>query len=167
MKFSIYLHRRVFVMSKTTCLALSFQKVHGAQQSKQEITKVVSLVKLAGNLPSVSSLTLSVPSAFFLSFFFFLFLINYRLERSLYVKLKDRMSNSIDQDETAHYEPSHLDLYCLQKPIIISCGSERVNVTFGWKKIRLWDGHSFYGTRYWSLFCILYVSFNPYNIGVP
>ena len=25
------------------------------------------------------------------------------------------MSNSVDPDETAHYEPSHLDLRCLQK----------------------------------------------------
>ena len=31
------------------------------------------------------------------------------------------MSNSIDPDETA------LDLWCLQKPIIIVCGSERVD----------------------------------------
>ena len=31
------------------------------------------------------------------------------------------MSNSVDLDETAH-----LDLCCLQKPIIIACGSERV-----------------------------------------
>ena len=37
------------------------------------------------------------------------------------------MSNSVDPDEMAHYEPSHLDLCCLQKPIIITCGSERVN----------------------------------------
>ena len=37
------------------------------------------------------------------------------------------MSNSVDPDEMAHYEPSHLDLCCLQKPIIIACGSERVN----------------------------------------
>ena len=40
------------------------------------------------------------------------------------------MSNSIDPDETAHYEPSHLDLRCLQKPVtgtcIIAYGSERV-----------------------------------------
>ena len=37
------------------------------------------------------------------------------------------MSNSVDPYETAHYEPSHLDLCCLQKkPIIIACGSERV-----------------------------------------
>ena len=36
------------------------------------------------------------------------------------------MSNSVDRDETAHHEPSHLDLRCLQKPIIIACGSERV-----------------------------------------
>ena len=28
------------------------------------------------------------------------------------------MSNSIDPDEAAHYEPSHLDLCCLQKPIL-------------------------------------------------
>ena len=25
------------------------------------------------------------------------------------------MTNSVDPDETAHYEPSHLDLHCLQK----------------------------------------------------
>ena len=37
------------------------------------------------------------------------------------------MSNSVDSDETAHNEPSHHDLCCLQKPIIITCGSERVN----------------------------------------
>ena len=38
------------------------------------------------------------------------------------------MSNSVDTDETAYYEPSHLDLRCLQNPIIIACGCERVNV---------------------------------------
>ena len=27
-------------------------------------------------------------------------------------------------------EPSHLDLCCLQKAIIIACGSERVNAKF-------------------------------------
>ena len=36
------------------------------------------------------------------------------------------MSNNVDPDETAHYVPSHLDLRCLQKPIIIAYGSERV-----------------------------------------
>ena len=36
------------------------------------------------------------------------------------------MSNSIDPDETAHYEPSHLDLYCLQKSVVIAFGGERV-----------------------------------------
>ena len=25
------------------------------------------------------------------------------------------MTNSVDPDETAHYEPSHLDLHCLHK----------------------------------------------------
>ena len=37
------------------------------------------------------------------------------------------MSNSVDSDETVHYEPSHLGLRCLQKPIIIiAYGSEKV-----------------------------------------
>ena len=34
------------------------------------------------------------------------------------------MSNSVDPDEMAHDEPSHLDLRCLQKPIMIAYGSE-------------------------------------------
>ena len=59
----------------------------------------------------------------------FFFLTNCRLERSLFVKLKDWMSNSVDPDETAHYELSHLDLRCLQRPIFIAYGSERVNKT--------------------------------------
>ena len=36
------------------------------------------------------------------------------------------MSNSVDPDETAHDEPFRLGLCCLQKPIIIACGSEKV-----------------------------------------
>ena len=31
-------------------------------------------------------------------------------------KIKNRMANSVDpDDETAHYESSHLDLYCLHR----------------------------------------------------
>ena len=37
------------------------------------------------------------------------------------------MSNSVHPDGTAHYEPSHLDLCCLQKPVIIACGSEKLD----------------------------------------
>ena len=60
--------------------------------------------------------------------FFFFFQTNYCLEKKkrLYIKLKDWTSNSVDPDETAHYEPSHLDLCCLQKPVTIAYGSERV-----------------------------------------
>ena len=36
------------------------------------------------------------------------------------------MLNSIDPDETAHYEQSHLDLHCFQNPFVITYGSERV-----------------------------------------
>ena len=34
------------------------------------------------------------------------------------------MSNSVDPDD----EPSHLDIRCLQKPIIIAYGSQRVRL---------------------------------------
>ena len=37
------------------------------------------------------------------------------------------MSNSEDPDETAHYEPSHLVLRCLQKPIIIAVAVKELN----------------------------------------
>ena len=30
-------------------------------------------------------------------------------------KAKNMMANSVDPDETAHCEPSHLDLHCLQR----------------------------------------------------
>ena len=30
------------------------------------------------------------------------------------VKNRNRIVNSVDPDETAHYEPSHRDLHCLQ-----------------------------------------------------
>ena len=36
------------------------------------------------------------------------------LEKKFICKLKDWLSNSIGPDEMAHYEPSHLDLCCLQ-----------------------------------------------------
>ena len=29
-------------------------------------------------------------------------------------KINNRMADSVDLDETTHYEPSHLDLHCLQ-----------------------------------------------------
>ena len=38
------------------------------------------------------------------------------------------MANSVDPDGTVHYEPPHLDLRSLQKPIIIACDSERVKI---------------------------------------
>ena len=38
------------------------------------------------------------------------------------------MANGVDPDETAHYEPSHQDLYCLQKKNVLVCRGERVNI---------------------------------------
>ena len=32
------------------------------------------------------------------------------------------MTNSLDPDEMAHYEPSHLDLHCLQRYLFWSVG---------------------------------------------
>ena len=45
------------------------------------------------------------------------------------------MSDREDPDETAHYEPSHLDLRCLPKPIIIACRSERVKDAGGLRDV--------------------------------
>ena len=37
-------------------------------------------------------------------------------------KINICMANSIDPDETAHDEPSHLDLYCLRRYLYWSAG---------------------------------------------
>ena len=50
---------------------------------------------------NIKPLTLSVPN-FRRLVVCFSFLTNYRLKRSLYIKLKDWMSNSVDPDETSH-----------------------------------------------------------------
>ena len=39
------------------------------------------------------------------------------------------MSNSVDPDETAHYEPSHLDLCCLQKPNLSPVTAKELTIT--------------------------------------
>ena len=38
------------------------------------------------------------------------------------------MSNSVDPDDTTHYESSHLDLRCLQKLVIMANGNENQNL---------------------------------------
>ena len=35
------------------------------------------------------------------------------------LKIKDYSANTVDPDETAHYEPSHLDLQCLQIQLLL------------------------------------------------
>ena len=55
----------------------------------------------------------------------FFILTNYRLERRLYVKLKDWMSNSVDSDETAHWAVSSGSML-FAKAYYYACGSERV-----------------------------------------
>ena len=37
-------------------------------------------------------------------------------------KIKYRIANSVDPDETARYEPSHLDLHCLHRHLFWSAG---------------------------------------------
>ena len=59
------------------------------------------------------------------------------IEVILYVKLKDWMSNSIDPDES-----SHLDLHCLQKPIIIAYGSERVKADVKFFRAQLFKANN-------------------------
>ena len=63
---------------------------------------------------------LFVVVVFLLFLFVCCFFNKLSIGKLLYVKLKNEMSNSVDPNETAHYEPSHLDLRCLQKPSAIS-----------------------------------------------
>ena len=37
----------------------------------------------------------------------------------------NRMANSVDPDEMAHYEPSHQDLHYLQRYLVLVCRVER------------------------------------------
>ena len=78
-----------------------------------------------------SPLTLSV-SNFIRHLSSALFLLSNKLttRKKFICKVARLNVNSVDPDETAHYEPSHLDLRCLQKPIIIAYGSERVLMQF-------------------------------------
>ena len=85
------------------------------------------------HMPYLFCLTLSAPNFIrHLSSAFFFTLTNYRLERRLYVKLKDWMSISVDTDETTHY-----DYYMI---IIIAYGSEGVKLHvngYVWKILSL------------------------------
>ena len=61
--------------------------------------KVGNIIKMS----SVAAVINSFGAKFQMTFVVcFLFKAMYCMERSLYVKLKDRMSNSVDPDETAH-----------------------------------------------------------------
>ena len=57
----------------------------------------------------------------------------------MYVKLNNLMSNSVDLDETAHYEPSHLDLRCLLKPATISVALKEFSSWVAYRIIYLGD----------------------------
>ena len=52
---------------------------------------------------------------------------------SLEKKFRRTIEKLTVKQRRSRYERSHLDLCCLQKRVIIACGSERVNV----KKVRL------------------------------
>ena len=95
-------------------------RVDPFQKGANNFDRVVSLESVSVPLPlSAPNFRRHLSSAFF---FFFLILTNYRLERRLYVKLKDWMSNSIDPDETVHSG----SMLFAKVPIIIAYDSERV-----------------------------------------
>ena len=41
-------------------------------------------------------------------------------KKGFQTQIKNRMANSVDPDETAHFEPSHLDLHCLHRHLFWS-----------------------------------------------
>ena len=44
--------------------------------------------------------------------------------------IRNTMANSIDPDETARYEPSHMDLYCLQRSTYWSAGTKELKAPY-------------------------------------
>ena len=47
-------------------------------------------------------------------------------------KIKNRMADSVDPDEMAHYEQSHLDLHCLHRYWFWSAGLKGFIQSFFW-----------------------------------
>ena len=48
--------------------------------------------------------------------------ISTNAKKRFYTKIKYRIANSVDPDETARYEPSHLDLHRLHRHLFWSAG---------------------------------------------
>ena len=44
-------------------------------------------------------------------------------------KIKNKMANSVDPDEKAHYEPHHLDLHCLQRHVYWLAEMKELNIS--------------------------------------
>ena len=53
-------------------------------------------------------------------------------------KIKHRMANSIDPDETARYKPSHQDLHCLHRDLLWSKGIKGVRGQYALDTSRLY-----------------------------
>ena len=57
------------------------------------------------------------------------------------------MSNSVDPDETAPYEPSHLNLHCFHKYWFWSAGLKGLVEIVGWMMTSLYQPDLAYGGR--------------------
>ena len=68
------------------------------------------------------------PSVSEVDFSIFEFRPNHYTKWESQSKIRTRVSNSVDPDEMAHYEPSHQDLHCLQS--IWSSGLKRLKEQF-------------------------------------
>ena len=45
------------------------------------------------------------------------------------MRKQNRMANSVDSDETARYEPSHLEVHCLHRYLYQSAGLKRLRTS--------------------------------------
>ena len=54
------------------------------------------------------------------------------------VKSKIKKPNNVDPDETAHYEPSQLDLHCFHRCLFWSAGLKRLKIKKKKKKKKKW-----------------------------
>ena len=74
---------------------------------------IVSFEQLGPEVPFTTPCWDLIINSFDISLFLWIW-THPLLQIEVWVNLNNRMANSVNPDETACYEPSHLDLHCLQ-----------------------------------------------------
>ena len=71
-------------------------------------------------------------------------------KRGFQSKINDKMANSVDPNETARYQPSYLDLHCLQRYLNWSVGMKRSSQSFCEQAVTCLDYPNTQADKFWS-----------------